>query len=368
MAGLVALVAAPLPATARQTQEEALVQRLDSLAPLLKEARQRAMAARERQRLERDSKTPTETVRVGPLRVLVVPGEEAAALDVVGGVWNREYASWVDGSPSLERDRIFFQWAVTPTDYASAYLYVRKVQGSRWERHGYMETGVRQVISESLKSDLQDHRLWREWVPTAIRMPQRPDDVYRQVALLASQSARACLAGSATGCLESFGLVGDDTPLDEWYTPQERRLLVRGQLNRFVRGHPEGVVECRDGGLAECDRLLQGFWDQWPRLQDRLWAVPFQAEVRNSLLWYALEQGGEGAWSRLLAHPDASPLEALEAASGLTGEQLAAGWHGWLLENRPERHAGLGSMALGSLFWITLLIAFAARSSRWRFG
>ena len=51
-----------------------------------------------------------------------------------------------------------------------------------------------------------------------------------------------------------------------------------------------------------------------------------------------------------------------------TGETLVAGWHGWLLENRPARHAGLGSMALGSLFWITLLIAAAARSSRWRFG
>ena len=151
------------------------------------------------------------------------------------------------------------------------------------------------------------------------------------------------------------------------YTPEERLLLV--QRNRsFFRRAPAELQACLGGDLAECDRLLTDMLGRYKSAQNRLWTVPFGADVRASLLWYALVRGGEGAWGRLLAHADGTALAALEAASGLTADALMREWRGWLLESRPVRHAGLGIQVLRGSAWILLLIALAARSTRWRFA
>jgi len=363
--GLSALLAAPTQARGQQTEQE-LVQHLDTLVPLLRPASARAHAARRAYLEAVEARVPTETVEVGLVTVLVVPGEEAAARDVVGHVWTTEYAPWVDASPGLSGGRIFFRWADGEVDYRSASFPVRSVQGSRWRTRAYMERGVRRVIGDFLKGDLLSTRLGREWAMSSIEAPADPTDIYRRVVSMPSQSARACLAGDTDACLTSFGLGPGDFPVEDWYTPGERYLLVTRNTARLGLA---GAMPCLRRDYAACDRILA---DQWQRRlttpQSRLWAVPFDGEVRGSLLWYAVTEGGEGAWGRLLQRGDDTPLAALEAASRMSATELAAGWHRWLVENRPARNAGLGSVALGALFWTTLLFALAARSTRWRLG
>ncbi|HKJ03822.1 MAG TPA: hypothetical protein VJ997_15250 [Longimicrobiales bacterium] len=350
-------------ATPAQQTEQALIQHLDSLMPLLDQARKDAEAAEEARRREIDARQPTEALDVGLLHVLVPPGRAAPALDVIGTVWERDYAPFVDRSPALELDRIYFQWAVDLQDFRPTTLRLRKVEGGRWRSRAYMEEEVRRVIGESLKTDLESSGI-RAWPVGSVSPPLRPESIYRQVAVAPSRAARACVADDAFQCLVMMGLVDDGFPLDEMYSPQERRLLVLRQANRF-RAFGEAVARCREGSTDGCDEAIHGYVDRW---QDSRWAIPVLPDVRSSLLWYALEQGGEGAWGRLLDADPGDPLRALEAASRLDAGALARGWRAWLVEQRPATHAGLGSLTLGALFWTLLLVTFAARSKRCRLG
>jgi len=74
---LTAALSAPGAAWGQQTERE-LVQHLDSLMPLLEQARIEADAAHEARQREMDSKQPTEAVAIGLLHVLVVPGQADA--------------------------------------------------------------------------------------------------------------------------------------------------------------------------------------------------------------------------------------------------------------------------------------------------
>ncbi len=361
------MLAAMGPAGAQQTEQE-LIQHLDTLVPLLKDARRRAAVAQAAARRARDVHIPLDTVSIGLLTVLVVPGEGGVAQEVVGGVWKSDYAPWLSASPALAADRMFFQWSRDVVAYNSSEFTVRIVQGARWHPRSYMETGVREVISQSLKGDLVATRVGAEWTVSAVKPPDDPERIYRQVALAPSHAAQACLAGEPTSCLTAFGLLPSEGLLEDRYTPEERLLLVRQNASRFVRGAPLELRSCSSGDLAQCDRLLADFLDRYTSAQNRLWTVPFGVDVRASLLWFALVRGGEGSWGRLLAHADDAPLVALEAASSLQGEALMQEWHDWLLASRPVRHAGLGTQVLTASLWILLLLALAARSTRWRFA
>ena len=365
-AGLAAVLVAAAPALGQQTEQE-LIQRLDTLVPLLKGAQHRAAAAQLAARRARDTHMDTDTVVVGLLTVLVVPGEGDAARDVVGGVWRRDYASWLDASPRLAADRVFFQWSADLVEFRSSAFNVRTVQGTRWQRRSYMEAGVRQVISLSLREDLIGTRFARDWGVFAVRPPEDPAQIYRQVVLAPSHAARACLAGEPAGCLAAFGLAPPDAPLSDQYSLQERRHLVQLNAARFFRGAPRELAMCTAGDLGECDGLLDDYLARHPSAEFRLWSVPFGPDVRASLLWYALTRGGAGAWGRLLAHADDEPVAALEAASGLDWNALLREWRAWVLQSRPVRQAGLGAHALTGAAWVLLLIALAARSTRWRF-
>lgn len=357
---LVAALAVPVAARGQQTEQE-LVRHLDSVVPLLDQARKDALAARKALQLELEAKQPAESLDVGPMHVLVPMGEAAPALDVVGTVWERDYASFVDRSPSLEVDRLYFQWAVDVRAYQPTDLRVRKVAVARWRSRSYVEGQVQHAISESLKTDLEGHR-FGEWPYGFVRPPSDPQSIYRQVAVAPSKAAQACIAGDAPQCLVMLGLGVQGYFIDELYSPEERQLLVRRQYTRFSAFGQE-VADCRKGSFEACDAALHGYVDRW---HNQSWGIPVLSDVNASLLWYAMQVGGEGAWGRLLDHADEEPLAALAAAAGMNADALAAGWRNWLMEQHPESHAGLGSLTLGALFWTLLLITFAARSTRWR--
>lgn len=367
--GLMVVLAAPLPVRGQQHTEQELLQTLDSLVPLLKDAREDARKAREEYRKQMDNKLPTHEIQVGLLRLLVLPGEEETARDVVGRVWRQDYASWLDRSPSLGRGRVFFQWSVELAKPEFRSFDVRAVQGERWRSRGYMEAGIREVISQALQGDLVNTPLASTWALPDMRPPQEPANLTRQMMVTPSVAVRNCLGGDDQACLRALALRVDDTPLDEWYTPAERRLLVIRHRARYAAGGNPALYACeREASLEWCDGLLEHDIAVARGPQSYLWMAPLSGPVRSSLVWYAVSRGGKGAWDRFVEHTDEGALQALEAASGSSGEELVAEWRAWLLDQSPVTQAGVGATAAKALVWILLLFAFATRSTRWRLG
>jgi hypothetical protein len=358
-----AVLWAPAAASGQQTEQE-LVQRLDELIPLIEQAKVEAEEAKARRRRELEAKQPTEAFAVGLLHVLVPPGASDAARDVIGTVWTHDYAGVIDRSPSLARDRIYFDWSADLATYRPTAMGVRKVQNGLWRSRSYVEREVRHAVGESLKDDLLSSPTVGRWGIEAIRPPENPQNLYKQVALAPSRAAHACLDGEAAQCLVMVGLIGGGDPFGDLYTPGERRLLVLRQDTRFG-AYSEGLAECRDGSTDACDTIVRSYIERWG---SATWAIPVLPDVRTSLLWYALQRGGHGAWGRLLEHMNDETLVALEAASGLDADALASGWQAWLMAQHPTSHAGVGSLALGALFWTLLSLTFALRSTRWRLG
>lgn len=355
-------LAGPHVAAGQQTKEE-WVQQIEALLPRLDQARLVADSARADYERRMNREQPTESLKIGLLQVVVIPGESAPARDVVGAVWQRDYAPFVDRSSALDRNRIFFQWAMELTPYEAPSGETRIVSARRWKSQAYMEQQVQRAVGELLRSDLEGTHFESSWVANSLIPPEDAQRLYRDAAVVPSFAVRGCLLGDAAACLTSFGLQTDAYPIDDWYDSDERRLLVYAQVAVTGRFPAQLGTQCAEGSNLECDAILQSYVDEG---QDSNWAAPLGTEARSSLLWYALQQGGPGAWGRLLDHAEGTPLEALEAASAQDGATLVLGWRQWLLQHRPESHAGLGSLALGAIFWTLVLVTFAARSTRWR--
>jgi hypothetical protein len=87
--------------------------------------------------------------------------------------------------------------------------------------------------------------------------------------------------------------------------------------------------------------------------------------VRADLLLAALEQGGEGAWSRLIGNAGASVEQRLAAAAGIPVDTLLLRWRDGLLALQPDR----GPLDLSSagliLGWSAVILAAGLGIARW---
>jgi hypothetical protein len=353
-----------LPPTARAQQtEDALLRRIDSLRPLLEFAEAEADLVRERREVaERLANTTvTDTFTVGLLTIVSVPGNRVMAEELFRNVWESEFAPFVSASPSLEDHWFTFQWARELRPILVEGRAVQRVELARWRPAPRTEL-IRQSISNALVGDLAGTRV-RGWA-SAVRLPDRPQEIYRSLALSPSRASRACLDGDALSCWTAMGLApeGDSYPLDDWYAPEERRALVGQWLwRRQLWSLRDACVE--DGDISSCDVLLA----------DRLGALgvpgelaPLKGAAREALLWIALQRGGAGAWDRLRADPEASPAQALLGASRLTAEELSTAWLQYVQANRPASRANPGYGLVLALIWFTAFGTLASRSTRWR--
>ena len=363
-AALVAVAAAPVllalaggqRALAAQQTEEDLVRHLHELLPRLDSARVAATAARDRAdaREAFRSVASVDTLQVGPLRILTPPDEHRVAEGFFRDVWESDYAAFVASSPSLERTSFTFQWTEDP-GHIPVGGAVRTVALPAWRPASAVRAAVEAAISTALAEDLPVAvAAWgggevRDWSRVA-------GDVFREVTIVPSRSNRACLEGDIGACWTSLGLDLDDTPLDEWYTPEERRARV-GAMGTLPDARSTWLACVRQGSTPACDAYLA----RWPL--PRPIADP---AGRRAMLWIALRAGGTGAWARLRADTSATTGEALSNASGLTSQELATRWRAWLIDGAPRSRAVLDPNLLIYLMWIVVLAAFATRSTRWR--
>jgi hypothetical protein len=353
------------PLTAQQWERE-LLRQIDSLIPLLGEAEVAAADARARREdAERRAAAPaTDTLRVGPLRIVTLPGQHTQAERVYRGVWEGEYASFLAHSPSLDSVFFTFDWSAT---LSPIYIEgtVQRVEVRAWRPRSVVEHLVRQAVGSVLLLDVGGTALSR-WSSANVRVPQEPEEIYRELALSASKAARACMEGDPDACWSALGLghEADPYPLDEWYSPEERRALAGRRWP--TRQQQPAWDDCVENGRTDrCDLYLAEVLDRHGIPAS---LAPLGSAPRAAMLWVALQTGGEGAWDRLREDPDASPGTALLHAAGTSRDRLARTWLAYVLDHRPPSWAGVGTSFLRALLWIAALGALAMRSTRWRLG
>jgi hypothetical protein len=227
-----------------------------------------------------------------------------------------------------------------------------------------MRAHVRDAIWEALRDDFPDGSPMRAWSEGARYL--RHEDAYRALATTGGGASRSCLAGDLEACAAALGLAPvEGARLSEWLTPRQRRNLVaRWTLPQYAGADrlDADVVACLERNeTAACDAALA-------RIDGLEVMLPLTPPITASVLWYAVEAGGEGAWRRAIEDPAATPADVLERASGLDSEAVIAGWREFMLDHRPAVHAGLGRSALTALFWTLIFAGFAMRSTRWRFA
>ncbi len=358
---------APLAAQSHQADEAALVRHLDSILPLYREAERAARA--EESRVEAEQKALAvaqgprlDTIDVGPLRVVTLPGQA----DLARRFFTDAFRSFrpVVGDGAAFRHALFtFQWSVK-FEAIPVEGNVYRVELRRWDLARAVESRTRAAIGEALRDDLSSTRTGRTWGSAPIRPTPDPAAIYRELATTRANPNESCLAGAAHSCAVALGLDVKPGAWRSWFTPAEKREMV-ARAFAWDTGDRARQRTCLDGADSACDRIVAVMFA--PARGGRIHGT-LSSEARGSLLWLALERGGEGAWARLLHDPDASPEEALAEASGLQVDELCAAWRGWVLAHRPDEAASLSAGILSATFWILLFAALALRSTRWRSG
>ena len=210
-----------------------------------------------------------------------------------------------------------------------------------------------------------DHAL-ADWLGGTLRPTVRAGDeqtaVYRQLVTVPSEAVRGCFVGDIARCKDVLQL-GDSTGvLGRWYvTPTEREALVSGVFgDYFARGGTApSLQKCRQHRDDACTALLQSLP---PGTVPRLLATA----ARLSLVREALRAGGRDAYSRLVAHPEASIDTRLASAARMDIDSLVARWRNAVLAARPVSLALPWWAGIAAIGWTAFFGFCALRSSRWR--
>jgi len=360
-------------------ESQELLVRLDSLRPLLQEARD-ALSARESrdEAVARDaaaSVARVDTLRVG-LVTIVTPIEQVdVAIEFFTDVWDEHFAM-IERSPSLERARFAFQWSAQRVPIHIA-AHGRDLRMTRWTRRAAVRKAIRNEIATALAEDLTqaDSHIGR-WTSTVPLQGYDLAEIYRLLATRRSMVTRGCIAGDISACSSSMGLgaklletedrfmawpVPHIDQLRSWYSPDDRRAIVADERTfRFGRFDAGLRRQCLDDSeIAACDRLLESAYID---------LTPLPGLVRGSLVAYAVNAGGPGAWERLISSAHLEPTDALEATSGQPIHELVAGWRGEVMTYRPDPYVGLLPRGGLTLAWTLLFAALAMRSTRCRLG
>lgn len=366
-----AFVAAIPPAVGGQ--DSSLVDRvrahLDTLIPLTRSAAEdAARAAAVRDSLLRANPEHTlDTLRFGPILVVTFPDQRRPAEEIVGAAWE-EIAPWVDGSPSLSGTTFFFDWRGRKTP-PSLEPGVVPIRAPAWVAASTMGWHTGAALGRALSGDLGGPlAAWTgNWT---VGPPPRPERVYRELATTPSRANRACLRGDTHACAAALSALADRPPLTEWYTPEEAGALALQLHDRWMQQSwyrrdlqtQAGGLRCGEGASAGRYEACYAYLDE---MGNRV-PPPLTATARQTLAWVALERGGQGAWDRLTADPSRTPMEALEAASGLTADGLVSEWRDWIMEERPVVYAELPGTVAVAVAWFLIFGLLAMRSTRWR--
>ena len=391
------LALAPLRAAAQSVPSAADLEReLARLTPLYLEAERAADAVEAERAAAVEDGIDQVEVRVGPLRIVTTPAEAELARRLFQEEWPR-YEAIVRGRTG-RFDRIAFVFHRGADVRFRTGGSARDVKGSRFETEEGMRRRVRDAIGSSVSELLPRINAYDRLTSWPLGVSPSPAQVYRALAGAPTALGRACFEGDVDACWRGIGQMDPSTPLvDAWLTPEERRgfAWMHADLDNPYRENLRS--RCLSGGEESCDLMALHYLGE---------AYPVPKIAHASLIWFALERGGEGAldrlwrsWDprgrseevlqqeameRLRAYREANVFDDadatalvhlgewtnarahLAAASGMDPDQLMRAWLTEVAAARPAAPEPTQRDRSVTIVWIAVLAALAATSTRWR--
>jgi hypothetical protein len=318
--------------------------------------------------------SPTmDTLVAGPLRVIVPPALSPrirpALPAAVAEVRVRYGGTALAASGAIQVEEVRDSGAPAPHLEASLVRNADRWNAGRFYARGSIPLDS---ISAMLVGAAGDGMwpatgaVFRDWIEgSALGWGSRRADweqAYVDLVTDPMHTMQGCFRGDPVSCRRAFGLGAPQDTLLDWLDAADRRTLIArfGREGWFFGGRNGQVAGCLEGHHPEmCDGLIASMPREYLR-------PPMTLPGRRSLTWLALSRGGEGAFERLTAHPEATLADRLSAAARLPVDSLLALWRSEVLAARPAvvtLSARSGWVALG---WIALLGMLALRSTRWR--
>lgn len=335
-------------------------ERIDSLLPLWKEAvRRKRRADSLRALAEEARRIRLDTVRVDRLRILATAGDAAEARRLFSRGW--EPYRPVVGRAADRLDRYWFLYLGSEVDHGwdTRPDTVLKVGLGRWSTPGRLREEVRRAVGTALTRTLpEDFGRWVGKRPVLLELYEDEwAGVYRDLATSVSRVARRCFR-TGEACWSALGLEAREVGWEAWYTAEQRRYVVNTRTGTSaIPARRETRQACRKGELDACDRFIRMMGWGPP--------IPLEAGSRASVVAFALQRGGPGAYARLLE--GGGPIRArLGRAAGLPPDSLVRAWRREVRIHRPNVHADLGRSRWSVLAWLVVFTLLATRSTRWR--
>jgi len=334
-----------------------LQHRADSLLSTWREAQRLANLADSLERVR--ATAGSETIAVGALRIIANPSP-LPLRDAAERAW-----------PAI--DSLYGSVAAELTEHP--YVF-RAVDPDTAVRRTVLHVGIElpwdldvrattRILLTTVTPPEFDHAL-ADWLGATLRPTLRPTDeptaVYLQLVTVPSEAVRGCFLGDIARCKDVLQLGDSNGLVGRWYvTPAEREALVSGVFgDYFARaGTAPSLQKCRQHRDDACTALLQSLP---PGSLPRLLAPA----ARLSLVREALRAGGRDAYSRLVAHPEASMDTRLASAATMDIDALVARWRNGVLAARPVPLTLPWWAGVAALGWTAFFGFCALRSSRWR--
>jgi hypothetical protein len=160
-------------------------------------------------------------------------------------------------------------------------------------------------------------------------------------------------------------MLASDTVLTTWLeNPPAFSVMMKDRRHRamylFVTGTGAMERDCANGDVASCSYAL----DLEHAPAARTGSI-YSPDLRTDLLYYALDLGGAGAWTRLRNATGPAMPAKLAAAAQMPIDSLLARWRTSLLVLRPAKAVLGGESALVALAWSVVLLLTALGASRW---
>ena len=178
---LALLCAWPRALEAQQTEEE-LIRHLEEVVPLLDDARTEMEEAVRRQEaaLRAAQETSVDTFMVGPVHVVAPLDLVNQAREMIGNVWQEEFAHFVSGSQALDETLLTFNWSAQPSRIVMTGPHYR-AEARTWHRRVELDRRIKEAIGRILEEDLRrDNSVLSHWAAGSVQRPQAAGWLYRE--------------------------------------------------------------------------------------------------------------------------------------------------------------------------------------------
>jgi hypothetical protein len=127
---------------------------------------------------------------------------------------------------------------------------------------------------------------------------------------------------------------------------------------RSVQADPLARLCVSGGDDRACVEVLEASW----YLVDQ----PLSPMARQTLLRVALQNGGAGAFGRLVQGDSLPLVDRLASSAALPADSLIARWHRAIIAARPTGSVLSRAGGWTAFVWVVVLGVVAMRSTRWR--